>query len=76
MGIPVTFVLTATIATLVASFTTYLCLTREGSHKFASTVQEQVYDPVSPGSSVEMKSNVAYGQVTTGGHVTYETVAQ
>ena len=34
------------------------------------TVQEPVYDPVSSGTSVEMKSNVAYGQVTTGGHVT------
>ena len=68
--------LTATIATLVASFITYLCLTRGGSRKFTSAAQEPVYDPMSPGTSVEMKSNVAYGQVTTGEHDNYETVAQ
>ena len=77
VGIPVTFVLTAIIASLTASLISYLCLTRGRSHKFTPPVQEPVYDhPVSFSTSVEMKSNVAYGQVTTGGHVTYETVPQ
>ena len=76
MGIPVTFMLTAIISSLLTLLISYLCLRRGGNHKFASTVQEPVYDPVSSGTSVEMKSNVAYGQVTTGGHVTYENMSQ
>ena len=76
VGIPVSVLLTAIISSLVASFITYLCLTKGRSHKSTPPAQEPVYDPVSSGTSVEMKSNVAYGQVTTGGHVTYETVPQ
>ena len=74
VGIPVTFVLTAIIASLLTLLVTYLCLSRGGSHKSTPPVQEPVYDPVSSGTSVEMKSNVAYGQLTTGRHVTYENV--
>ena len=76
VGIPVSVLLTAIISSLVTYFITYLCLTKGRSHKSTPPVQKPVYDPVSSGTSVEMKSNVAYGQVTTGGHVTYETVPQ
>ena len=76
VGIPVSVLLTTIISSLVASFITYLCLNKGSCHKSTPPVQEPVYDPVSSGTSVEMKSNVAYGQVTTGGHVTYETVPQ
>ena len=77
VGIPVLTLLTAIISSLLTLLIAYL-LTRGRSHKSTPTVQEPVYDPVSSGSSggVEMKGNVAYGQVTTGGHVTYETVLQ
>ena len=76
VGIPVTFMLTAIITSLLTLLISYLCLRRGGSHKFVSTVQEPVYDPVSSGTCVETKSNVAYGKVTTGGHVTYENMPQ
>ena len=76
VGIPVTFLPTAIISSLLTLLITYLCLTRGKRHKSTPQVQEPVYNPASSGTSVEMKSNVAYGQVTTGGHVTYETVPQ
>ena len=69
LGIPVMFMLTAIISSLLTLLITYLCLTREGSLESTPPVQEPVYDPVSSNTSVEMKSNVAYGQVTTEGHV-------
>ena len=74
VGIPVTFILTAIISSLLTLLITYMCLTRGKRHKSTLQVQEPVYDPVSSGTRVEMKSNMAYGQVTTGVHVTYETV--
>ena len=40
------------------------------SQVHSSSTGTSLYDPVSSSTSVEMKSNVAYGQVTTGGHVT------
>ena len=76
VGIPVSILLSSIISSLLTFLITYLCLTRGKHHKSTPPVQEPVYDPVSSGTSVEMKSNVAYGQVTTGGHVTYETVPQ
>ena len=74
VSIPISILLTAIISSLLTLLIAYL-LTRR-SHKFTPPAQEPEYDPVSSGTSVEMKSNVAYGQVTTGGHVTYETVVQ
>ena len=79
VGIPVTFLLTAIIPSLVASFTTYLCLTRDKvtSHNPRSSAQKPVYEfvPPSKSASVEMMSNAAYGHVrvtTTGeGHKAY-----
>ena len=60
LGIPVTFLLTAIISSLLTLLTTYMCLAREKkSHKSTPPVQEPVYDPVSSSTSVEMKSNVA-----------------
>ena len=84
LGIPLTFLLTAIISSLLTFLITYLCLIRSRSHKYTPPVQEPVltgpapvYEPVSATSGeVEMKTNVAYGHVTTGGNVTYETVAQ
>ena len=76
VGIPVSILLSSIISSLLTLLITYLCLTRGKRHKSTPPVQEPVYDPVSSGTSVEMKSNVAYGQVTTGRHVTYETVPQ
>ena len=76
VGIPVSILLSSIISSLLTLLITYLCLTRGESHKSTPPVQEPVYDPVSSGTSVEMKINAAYGQVTTGGHVTYETVLQ
>ena len=75
MGIPVTFMLTAIITSLLTLFISYLCLRRGGSHKSTPPVQEPVYDPVSSVTSVEM-SNVTYGQMTSGGHAIYEAVPQ
>ena len=70
LGNPVTFLLTAIISSLLTLLITYLCLTRGKRHKSTlDPVQKPVYNPVSSGTSVEMKSNVAYGQVTTKGHV-------
>ena len=76
VGIPVSILLSSIISSLLTLLITYRCLTRGKHHKPTPPVQEPVYDPVSSGTSVEMKSNVAYGQVTTGGHATYETVPQ
>ena len=59
VGIPVTFLLSTIISSLLTLLITYLCLTRRGSRKFTSPVQELVYDPVSSDTSVEMKRNVA-----------------
>ena len=76
VGIPVSILLTAIISSLLTLLITYLCMSRGRNQKSTPPVQEPVYDPVSSGTSVEMKSNMAYGQVTGRGHVTYETVAQ
>ena len=80
VGIPLTFLLTAIISSLLTLLITYLCLTRVWNHsKFTPSVQEPVYDPVSgtsTGGNVEMKSNMAYGHVTTGKSTPYKTVPQ
>ena len=76
VGIPVTFMLTAIITSLLTLLISYLCLRRGGSHKSTPPVQEPVYDPVSSGTSIEMKSNVTYGQMTSEGHAIYEAVPQ
>lgn len=86
VAIPVTFVLTAIISSLLTLLATYLCLTRRGSHKL---VQEPVYDPVSldhvlkppatkcmptvPSTrrAIGTKSNEANGQ---SGDIVYESV--
>ena len=81
-GVPVTFLLTAIISSLLTLLIT--CLTMRGRSHSKFTPQQQqgepVYDPVSAVSSVEMKSNVAYGTTAAAtaasGNITYETVLQ
>ena len=86
VAIPVTFLLTAIISSLLSLLTTYMCLTRRGtSHKL---VQEPVYDPdsldhvlkppvtrctpvPSTRGAIGIKSNEAYGQ---SGDIVYESV--
>ena len=63
VGIPVTFMLTAIISSLLTLLITYLCLTRGKCHKSTSLLP--IYDTVPSDTSVELKSNAAYGQVTT-----------
>ena len=70
VGIPVTFLLTAIIFSLLGSLITYLCLNKRGSLKLSTTsrAQEPVYADVrDTGTSggIEMKHNASYGQVTT-----------
>ena len=72
MGVPVTFLLTAIISSLLTLLITYQCLTRlRGGKSHTLQLQEKpVRDPVSMVSStrptaaaveIKMKSNVAYG---------------
>ena len=90
--IPVTFLLTAIISSLLTLLITQ-CLTMRGMSHSKFTPQQQqgepVYDPVCavsgaagtrPTTAVEMKSNVAYGTTAAAtaasGNITYETVLQ
>ena len=75
VGIPVIFLLTAIICSLLTLLVTYQCLTRRGgrSHDKFTPQQELVNDHVSTVSgtrpaaaAVEMKNNVAYGTTSTG----------
>ena len=76
VGIPVIFLLTAIICSLLTLLVTYQCLTRRGgrssSHDKFTPQQELVNDHVStvsgtrPAAAVEMKNNVAYGTTSTG----------
>ena len=72
VGIPLTFLLTAAITALLASFITYLCLNRMRTHTYItrSPAQEPSYDYVhhKPGSlgtegTVKMERNVSYGEI-------------
>ena len=86
MGIPVTFLLTAVISSLLTLLITCLIMRGRSHSKFTPQQQqgEPVYDPVSavsgtrPTAAVEMKSNVAYGTTAAAnaasGNITYETV--
>ena len=87
MGVPVTFLLTAIISSLLTLLIMITCLTMRGRSHSKFTPQQQqgepVYDPVCAVSgtrptAVEMKSNVAYGTTATAasGNITYETVLQ
>ena len=89
VGIPVTFLLTAIISSLLTLLITQYLIIRGRSHSKFTPQQQQgepVYDPVSAVSgtrptTVEMKSNVAYGTTATAataasGNITYETVLQ
>ena len=74
VGIPVTFLLTAIISSLLTLLITYQCLTRRRSPQ-SLRVQELVYDSVSVNESratIETNSNVAYGTVAQS--TSYETV--
>ena len=72
VGIPVTFLLTAIISSLLTLLITYQCLTRRGG-RFAPPVQEPAYDPVSVSSTrrLETHNNVAYGAVTDSRSASY-----
>ena len=84
VGVPVTFLLTAIISSLLTLLITYPCLTR-GS-KFVSQQQEKpVRDPVSiisisspaAAAAVEMErdSNAAYGTIAAAAENDYEPMA-
>ena len=72
VGIPVTFLLTAIISSLLTLLITYQCLTHRGG-RFPPPVQEPAYDPVSVSSTrrLETHNNVAYGAVTDSRSASY-----
>ena len=80
LGIPLTFLLTAIISSLLTLLVTYLCLVTGRGKKWilpvqepASTVPDPFYESVPTNSGgIELKDNVAYGHVTTGGNMTYK----
>ena len=61
LGIPLTFLLTAIISSLLASLITYLYLVGGKSQLFNPPVQKS---PSKKGAEVETQPNLAYDQVT------------
>ena len=78
VGIPVTFLLTAIISSLLTLLITYQCLTRRRSSQ-AMCVQELVYDSVSINesrASIETSSNLALPYGTVAQSTSYQTLPE